>query len=122
MDENLVDGRSLTNKLVECLQVCSLEAQRDIITMVPEVIDDAEQESVVETLVETMENEYRLTVTVLDSISNLFLSDDKKQEVTKESSTAFLVLVVDLPVILRFLIDGCTADNSASVIRVMRQH
>ena len=121
--ENLCDGRSLTNKLVECLQVCPLEAQRDIISMIPEIIDDAEQESVVETLVETMEGEIRLTVTVLDSISNLFLSDEKKQEATERvlnmlSSSS----LSDLPVILRFLIDGCTADNSASVIRVVRQH
>ena len=71
--EHVYNNRKLTNKLLECLDICPIEAQRDIIAMIPDIIDDNEQESVVEKLFDIMENEITLTVSVLDSISNLYL-------------------------------------------------
>jgi Fanconi anemia group D2 protein len=117
------NGQALTNKLLECLQVCPLDSQRDIIQAIPEIIDDAEQETVVETLLETMESEMRLTVSILDAISNLFLAPRKKEEATERVlNTLGSASLTDLPVIVRFLIDGCTPGNTENIICILRKH
>ena len=121
--EQVYDTRKLANKLLECLDVCPIDSQRDIIGMIPDIIDDAEQESTVEKLFEIMENEITLTVPILDSISNLYLSSEKKEEANERvlnllSSSS----IDDLPIIIRFLIDGCNTDNAANVLNMMRKH
>ena len=70
-----------------------------------------------------MENEITLTVPILDSISNLYLSSEKKEEANERvlnllSSSS----IDDLPIIIRFLIDGCNTDNAANVLNMMRKH
>ena len=42
--EHVYNNRKLANKLLECLDICPIEAQRDIIAMIPDIIDDNEQE------------------------------------------------------------------------------
>ena len=121
--EHVYNNRQLANKLLECLDICPIESQRDIIAMIPDIIDDDEQESVVEKLFEIMENEITLTVSVLDSISNLYLSDVKKEEATERVLNMLASSSIeDLPIILRFLISGCNEDNTTNILNMIRKH
>ena len=67
--EQVYDTRKLANKLLECLDVCPIDSQRDIIGMIPDIIDDAEQELAVEKLFEIMENE----ITTWSTMGNKFV-------------------------------------------------
>lgn len=88
-----MDGAALASKLLECLQVCPLYLQREIITHLPEIVDDASHQVqkrltslgnsldlpwqiVVEHLLQLLDTEPLLVAPAIDALSNLSLTGD----------------------------------------------
>ena len=83
--------------------------------MIPDIIDDAEQELAVEKLFEIMENEITLTVPIHSYQIYIYLVRKKKKQ-TKGLNLLSSSSIDDLPIIIRFLIDGCNTDNATNVL------
>ncbi|CAM9414920.1 unnamed protein product, partial [Chrysoparadoxa australica] len=119
--DHLVDSGALTAKLLECLTVLPLPLQRELISYLPEVVEDAHQAEVVEGLRELQASEPRLLVCMLDAYSSLSLPPSVLGGITQDvlgqlDSAEHSVL----PVLVRFLIESATADNMTEVIDELR--
>lgn len=120
--DTVFNGQVLSSKLLEVLSICTPDIQRDIISAIPEIVDDASHEVVVEALKDVMTNDVQLTVPVLDALSNLSLpvhiADDVNKTVLTSLESANLD---DLPVVIRFLLQTSNKDNIAEIIKVLRE-
>jgi len=72
----------LTEKMLEMVSITSLDIQREIITCIPEVLDDSEHTEVARKLSELLCQNTGLTVSILDALSNLSLRPDLLAEVS----------------------------------------
>ncbi|XP_015761600.1 PREDICTED: Fanconi anemia group D2 protein homolog, partial [Acropora digitifera] len=78
----VVQSKELTEKMLEMVGVTSLEVQREIISCVPEVLDDSEHTEVARELSELLLQNTELTVAILDALSNLNLRPELLSEVS----------------------------------------
>ena len=62
--ENVFDNQWLTEKLTEVLGALSVEKQKDLIGVLPEIITDDSQDDLTENLIELLEDNKDLTVHV----------------------------------------------------------
>lgn len=104
--EFVVKPSELTQNLMLCLQACSTSAiQRDIITILPEVVADNEHEAVTETLLHLMQMESSVTLVVLDTLSLMNLPTPQLTQVTEQVLASLpSAEPSDLPMIVKFLI------------------
>lgn len=122
--ESVADGAALASKLLECLQVCPLYLQREIITHLPEIVDDASHQIVVEHLLQLLDTEPLLVAPAIDALSNLSLTGD----LLSEALVAMRPLLSsantrDLPVVLRFLLQSAdTSSRATEAVKSIRQH
>ncbi|ELR12879.1 Fanconi anemia complementation group D2 family protein [Acanthamoeba castellanii str. Neff] len=121
--DNVVAGQRLTEKLCEALQACPLYLRREIITALPEIIDDYAYEAMVRELRGLMEEERALTVPILDTLANMNLPAELLEDVqTTVLRSLRSVEVEDLPVVVRFLLRSITKSNVDKVVRKLRRH
>ncbi|CAM9212016.1 unnamed protein product [Discosporangium mesarthrocarpum] len=119
--DHLVDGTAMTQKLLECTTVLPLGLQREMISYLPEVVEDCDHASVVETLEELQELEPSLLVVVLDTLGNLSLPPDLLHRITtKALGQLESAGPSTLPVLVRFLLESATTDNSEAIVQEMR--
>lgn len=76
------DSDALSQKLMECLEVSTFRVQRDIVLMIPEIAGDVELDSLVNFLLEKLEETPMLTVAILDALTNLHLDDSILENVS----------------------------------------
>jgi Fanconi anemia group D2 protein len=67
--------------MLEMIGIVNLDVQREIITCLPEVVEDSEHGDVATALRDFLLHNTQLTVPILDSLSNLNLSTDLLTEV-----------------------------------------
>ena len=77
----LVDGENVAQKMMEILSICPMELQKEIITLIPEIVSDSSHELVVRTLEQTLQGKAQLIAPVLDALSNLNLDDGHLDQV-----------------------------------------
>lgn len=79
----LVDSEAFTNRLLEVLSISPLYLKREIIGSLPELIGEQNNESIINSLEEMLQNDPNaIIVPVLDSISNFNLNDLLQDKVT----------------------------------------
>lgn len=76
----LVDSKVLGEKLFEVLSICPFNMKKEMIGSLPEIIGDQNNETVVESLKQMLEEDSSIIVSVLDSFSNLNLDEHLQEQ------------------------------------------
>ncbi|KAL6041505.1 Fanconi anemia group D2 protein, partial [Balamuthia mandrillaris] len=119
--DSVVESEALTTKLMEVMKACPSYLKKEIITFIPDIIDDYGFPMIVNDLQELMEQESELTVPILDTLSNLNLpselTDQVRNSVLRSLPSAALD---DLPVVVSFLLRSTNKDNVQQVAKKIR--
>lgn len=74
--EHVVDGDQLAETVLGVVTACPDTTQKEIIAVIPEIMDDAHHYLAVETLVMLLESNPELTGSILDALSALQLGNE----------------------------------------------
>ncbi|RIA85935.1 Fanconi anaemia protein FANCD2 [Glomus cerebriforme] len=120
--EHTVDPLRLTEKILEMIPITPLDIQREIITNLPEIINDSEQKTVIQTLIELMDQNHRLIVPILDALSNFTVQEDYMNKIHE---TIFDRLesadLEDLPLVIKFLLQTATSEDAYEIVKQIRE-
>lgn len=120
--DHLVDATALTKKLLECMVALPLPLQRDLISYLPEVVEDSDHALVVQMLGERQESEPTLLVSILDAYSSLPLPSELLATITQQVLELLpSAQASSLPVLVRFLLEAANPDNMSIVVKDMRE-
>eukprot|EP00752_Nemacystus_decipiens_P018674 g16742.t1 len=120
--DHIVDSGSLTKKVLEVLGVLPLGLQRDMISYLPEVVDDNDHAEVVETLQNLKDSEPQLLVAVLDALGCLSLPPHLLRGITEDALGLLdSAQPSTLPVLVRFLLETATTETAEAVVREIRE-
>jgi len=119
----IVQSKELTEKMLEMVGITSLEVQREIITCIPEVLDDSEHTEVARELSELLRQNTGLIVPILDALSNLNL----RPELLAEVRGAVIQMlpsaeIDDLPVVVKFILQSVGDNDAFEVISELRSN
>ncbi|NXA56691.1 FACD2 protein, partial [Nothocercus julius] len=121
--DRLVDGQDLVKKLMQMLSVSPVPIQHDIITSLPEILEDSQQTEIARELSCLLKQGRRLTVPILDALSRLDLDAGLLAEVRQSAMTIVpSVKLEDLPVVVRFILHNVKAADAAEVISDLRKN
>ncbi|XP_009983076.1 PREDICTED: Fanconi anemia group D2 protein, partial [Tauraco erythrolophus] len=120
--DRLVDSQDLIKKLMQMVSVSPVPIQHDIITSLPEILEDSQQSEVARELSCLLKQGRRLTVPILDALSRLDLDADLLAEV-RQSAMAIVpsVKLEDLPVVVKFILHNVKAADAVEVISDLRK-
>uniref|UniRef100_A0A3B3BX30 FA complementation group D2 n=1 Tax=Oryzias melastigma TaxID=30732 RepID=A0A3B3BX30_ORYME len=120
--DRIVDAKGLSVKLLELVSVAPVEVQRDIITSLPEILEDSQHNDVGKELNSLLQENTQLTVPVLDALSSLNLRSSLLTEVRSAvMATMAAVQLEDLPVVVKFILQSVSSsDTSFGVIHAKR--
>lgn len=118
----IVDGKELCSKLLDILTIAPVELQRDIITSLPEILDDSTHRTVALQLKELLQTDSQLTSAIIDCFTNLHLSDDLTTDILEAAlqridSADF----ADLPSLLSFIMQSAATLDIEDVILQLRE-
>uniref|UniRef100_A0A7N6AQL1 FA complementation group D2 n=1 Tax=Anabas testudineus TaxID=64144 RepID=A0A7N6AQL1_ANATE len=114
--DRVVDSKELAVKLMELVSVAPVEVQRDIITSLPEILEDSQHNDIARQLNSLLQENTQLTVPILDALSSLNLSSSLLTEVREAvMSTLTAVQLEDLPVVVKFILHSVSASDAYEV-------
>uniref|UniRef100_A0A8C3LGF0 FA complementation group D2 n=1 Tax=Chrysolophus pictus TaxID=9089 RepID=A0A8C3LGF0_CHRPC len=109
-------------KLMQMLSVSPVPIQHDIITSLPEILEDSQQNEVARELSCLLKQGRRLTVPILDALSRLDLDAELLAEVRQSAMTIVpSVKLEDLPVVVKFILHNVKAADAVEVISDLRK-
>lgn len=118
----IAEPESLTSKLIEIIQITPPVIQHEMITSLPDIINDSEHKPIVVYLKELMDENGDLTVPILDALSNLTLHseslEDVRETVLDRLESAKLD---DLAVIIKFMLQTVTPMTIDQIVWGIRQ-
>ncbi|XP_041048128.1 Fanconi anemia group D2 protein [Carcharodon carcharias] len=121
--DRIIDSKDLTSKIMQLISVAPLEIQRDIITSLPEILEDAQHNEIAKELNSLLQQNTQLTVPILDALSSLNLCAELLVEVRHSvMSTLSAVKLDDLPVVVKFILHSITAADAVEVITELRKN
>ncbi|KFP79964.1 Fanconi anemia group D2 protein, partial [Acanthisitta chloris] len=119
--DRLLDSQDLVKKLMQMVSVSPVPIQHDIITSLPEILEDSQQSEVARELSCLLKQGRRLTVPILDALSRLDLDAGLLAEVRQAAMTIVpSVKVEDLPVVIKFILQNVKAADAVEVISDLR--
>ncbi|XP_056293629.1 Fanconi anemia group D2 protein isoform X2 [Pseudoliparis swirei] len=120
--DRIVDSKELAAKLMELVSVAPVEVQRDIITSLPEILEDSQHNDIARELNSLLQENTQLTVPILDALSSLNLSSSLLTEVRGAVMvTLAAVQLEDLPVVVKFVLHSVSASDAYEVVRNLRK-
>ncbi|KAM6300768.1 Fanconi anemia group D2 protein [Aegotheles albertisi] len=120
--DRLLDSQDLIKKLMQMVSVSPIPIQHDIITSLPEILEDSQQSEVARELSCLLKQGRRLTVPILDALSRLDLDADLLAEVRQYAMTIVpSVKLEDLPVVVKFILHNVKAADAVEVISDLRK-
>ncbi|TNN85653.1 Fanconi anemia group D2 protein [Liparis tanakae] len=115
--DRVVDSKELAAKLMELVSVAPVEVQRDIITSLPEILEDSQHNDIARELNSLLQENTQLTVPILDALSSLNLSSSLLTEVRGAVMvTLAAVQLEDLPVVVKFVLHSVSASDACEAI------
>ncbi|NWY75575.1 FACD2 protein, partial [Erithacus rubecula] len=121
--DRLLDGQDLVKKLMQMVSVSPVPIQHDIITSLPEILEDSQQSEVAKELSCLLKQGRRLTVPILDALSRLDLDAELVAEVRQSAMTIVpSVKLEDLPVVVKFILQNVKAADAVEVISDLRKN
>ncbi|XP_073707909.1 Fanconi anemia group D2 protein [Garra rufa] len=120
--DRIIDGKDLSSKLMQMVSVAPVEIQRDIITSLPEILEDSQHGDMAKELNGLLEQNTQLTVPILDALSSLSLSSALLSEVRGAvMGTLSAVQLEDLPVVVKFILHSISASDANEVVCDLRK-
>ncbi|NXW04397.1 FACD2 protein, partial [Fregetta grallaria] len=120
--DRLLDSQDLVKKLMQMVSVSPVPIQHDIITSLPEILEDSQQSEVARELSCLLKQGRRLTVPILDALSRLDLDAGLLAEVRQSAMTIVpSVKLEDLPVVVKFILHNVKATDAVEVISDLRK-
>uniref|UniRef100_A0A8C1GLX2 FA complementation group D2 n=1 Tax=Cyprinus carpio TaxID=7962 RepID=A0A8C1GLX2_CYPCA len=120
--DRIVDGKDLSSKLMQMVSVAPVEIQRDIITSLPEILEDSQHGDIAKELNALLQQNTQLPVPILDALSSLNLSSALLSEVRDVvMGTLSAVQLEDLPVIVKFILHSISASDANEVVCDLRK-
>ncbi|XP_065543971.1 Fanconi anemia group D2 protein isoform X2 [Lathamus discolor] len=121
--DKVLDSQDLVKKLMQLVSVSPVPIQHDIITSLPEILEDSQQSEVARELSCLLKQGRRLTVPILDALSRLDLDAGLMAEV-RQSAMAIVpsVKLEDLPVVVKFILHNVKAGDAVEVISDLRKN
>ncbi|XP_022601376.1 Fanconi anemia group D2 protein isoform X2 [Seriola dumerili] len=120
--DRVVDSKELASKLMELVSVAPVDVQRDIITSLPEILEDSQHNDIARELNSLLQTDTQLTVPVLDALSSLNLSSSLLTEVRGAvMATLAAVQLEDLPVVVKFILHSVSASDAYEVVNNLRK-
>ncbi|KAL6457873.1 hypothetical protein MHYP_G00331030 [Metynnis hypsauchen] len=120
--DRVVDFKDLASKLMQLVSVAPIEIQRDIITSLPEILEDSQHGDVARELNALLQENTQLTVPILDALSSLNLSTTLLAEVRGAvMSTVSAVQLEDLPIVVKFILHSISASDASEVVSDLRK-
>ncbi|NWR01050.1 FACD2 protein, partial [Paradoxornis webbianus] len=120
--DRLLDSQDLVKKLMQMVSVSPVPIQHDIITSLPEILEDSQQSEVARELSCLLKQGRRLTVPILDALSRLDLDAELVAEVRQSAMTIVpSVKLEDLPVVVKFILQNVKAADAVEVISDLRK-
>ncbi|XP_072238328.1 Fanconi anemia group D2 protein [Leuresthes tenuis] len=120
--DRVVDSKELAVKLMELVSVAPVEVQRDIITSLPEILEDSQHNDIAKELNSLLQENTQLTVPILDALSSLSLSSSLLTEVRGAvMATLAAVQLEDLPVVVKFILHSVSASDACEVVSNLRK-
>uniref|UniRef100_A0A3B3DEN6 FA complementation group D2 n=1 Tax=Oryzias melastigma TaxID=30732 RepID=A0A3B3DEN6_ORYME len=121
--DRIVDAKGLSVKLLELVSVAPVEVQRDIITSLPEILEDSQHNDVGKELNSLLQENTQLTVPVLDALSSLNLRSSLLTEVRSAvMATMAAVQLEDLPVVVKFILQSVSSSDAFEVVCNLRRN
>ncbi|KYO27801.1 Fanconi anemia group D2 protein [Alligator mississippiensis] len=116
-------GKDLISKLMQMVSVSPAPIQHDIITSLPEILEDSQQSEVAREVSCLLKRDTRLTVPILDALSSLDLDARLLAEVRQTAmSIVPAVKLEDLPVVTKFILHNIKATDAEEVISDLRKN
>uniref|UniRef100_A0A3Q2VGY5 FA complementation group D2 n=1 Tax=Haplochromis burtoni TaxID=8153 RepID=A0A3Q2VGY5_HAPBU len=120
--DRVVDTKDLASKLMELVSVAPAEVQCDIITSLPEILEDAQHNDIARELNSLLQEKTQLTVPILDALSSLNLASSLLTEVRGAvMATLAAVQLEDLPVVVKFILHSVSASDAYEVVCNLRK-
>ncbi|KAG7219243.1 hypothetical protein INR49_019191 [Caranx melampygus] len=120
--DRVVDSKELAEKLMELVSVAPVDVQRDIITSLPEILEDSQHHDIATELNSLLQTNTQLTVPILDALSSLNLSSSLLSEVRGAvMATVAAVQLEDLPVVVKFILHSVSAADAYEVVNHLRK-
>ncbi|XP_027003019.2 Fanconi anemia group D2 protein [Tachysurus fulvidraco] len=120
--DRVVDCKDLGSKLMQLVSVAPIEIQRDIITSLPEILEDSQHGDMARELNALLQQNTQLTVPILDALSSLSLSSSLLSEVRRAvMTTVAAVQLEDLPVVVKFILHSISAFDANEVVCDLRK-
>ncbi|KAI1890915.1 hypothetical protein AGOR_G00158510 [Albula goreensis] len=120
--DRVVDSKDLADNLMQLVSVAPVEIQRDIITSLPEILEDSQHNDIAKELNSLLQQNTQLTVPILDALSSLSLSAALLTEVRGAiMATLSAVQLEDLPVVVKFILHTITASDATEVVSDLRK-
>ncbi|KAK2534352.1 Fancd2 [Columba guinea] len=121
--DRLLDSQDLVKKLMQMVSVSPVAIQHDIITSLPEILEDSQQSEVARELSLLLKQGRRLTVPILDTLFRLDLDAELLAEVRQSAMTIVpSVKLEDLPVVVKFILHNVKTADAVEVISDLRKN
>ncbi|XP_066963666.1 Fanconi anemia group D2 protein isoform X1 [Macrobrachium rosenbergii] len=118
----VIDPEVLTTKVIELLEGSPLKIQREVITFVPHIVDDANHPKIATVLCKLYEQKRELTPAVLDTLGDLTLEPESFQDVHHSVlKTLHAVRAEQLPIVTKFLLHNTPQSVAYQVVSDMRE-
>eukprot|EP01094_Clydonella_sp_ATCC50884_P007012 TRINITY_DN161_c2_g2_i1.p2 TRINITY_DN161_c2_g2~~TRINITY_DN161_c2_g2_i1.p2 ORF type:complete len:667 (+),score=142.56 TRINITY_DN161_c2_g2_i1:64-2001(+) len=120
--DRVVEGVELSRRLFELFHICPHRLKKEIISMIPEIVDDSGHEIVVKELLDIVEQqEHEYLTTTFDALGNLSLAPEYQPTVLDSILKALRrAKLSDLPVIVRYILQTATPEDAKKVVGILR--
>ncbi|XP_025020945.1 Fanconi anemia group D2 protein, partial [Python bivittatus] len=120
--DRIVDNKDLVSMIMQMVYVSPLSIQHDIITSLPEILEDSQHSEIARQLSSLLKENVGLTVPVLDALSCLNLDGELLSEVRQSVMISVsAVKMEDLPIIVKFILHSIKATDATEVISDLRK-
>ncbi|KAJ7999200.1 hypothetical protein DPEC_G00212960 [Dallia pectoralis] len=120
--DSVKDSKELAAKLMQLVSVAPVEIQRDIITSLPEILEDSQHGDIARELNVLLQENTQLTVPILDALSSLNLTSTLLAEVRVAVMVMLsAVQLEDLPVVVKFILHSISSSDALEVVCELRR-
>ncbi|KAG6393159.1 hypothetical protein SASPL_147394 [Salvia splendens] len=118
----LVNSEAFAEKLLQVLTICPHHLKKEIIGSLPEIVGDQNNETLVNSLQQMLQEDSSIIVPVLDSFSNLNLDDLLQEQVIMIALSCIRTIDTEhIPYLLRFVLLSAKASNARRIISQIRE-
>ncbi|XP_068244044.1 Fanconi anemia group D2 protein isoform X2 [Palaemon carinicauda] len=120
--DHIVDSEVLTARVIELLEGSPLRIQREVITCVPHIVDDANHPKIAKVLCQLYDEKRELTPAILDTLGDLTLEAESFEDVHHSVlKTLHAVRAEQLPIVVKFLLHNTPQSVAYQVVSDMRE-